>query len=91
MTYVIKPYSYKRAEELNVTIKPSNKKNKKIDVYKNNKYICSIGDDNYTDYPTLLLTDHKLARQRQILYHKRHKKYSNIIGSPSYYAYNILW
>jgi len=52
MTYVIKPYSYKRAEELNVTIKPSNKKNKKIDVYKNNKYICSIGDDNYTDYPT---------------------------------------
>ena len=35
-------------------IKPSTRKDKKIDVYKDNKYICSIGDINYYDYPTYI-------------------------------------
>ena len=44
MVYQIKPYSYEQAKKLNVEIKPSNKKDKKIDVYKDKKYICSVGD-----------------------------------------------
>ena len=41
MVYKIKPYSYEKAKLLNVKIKPSTRKDKKIDVYKDNKYICS--------------------------------------------------
>ena len=54
MVYQIKPYSYEQAKKLNVEIKPSTRKDKKIDVYKDNKYICSIGDINYYDYPTYI-------------------------------------
>jgi hypothetical protein len=34
MVYKITDYSYKKAKENDLTIKPSTKKNKKIDVYK---------------------------------------------------------
>ena len=44
MVYQIKPYSYEQAKKLNVEVKPSTRKDKKIDVYKDKKYICSIGD-----------------------------------------------
>ena len=54
MVYQIKPYSYEQAKKLNVEIKPSNKKDKKIDVYKDKKYICSIGDIHYYDYATYI-------------------------------------
>jgi len=49
--YHITNYSKKKAKELNVQIRPSNnpKKKKKIDVYKDDKKIASIGDINYFD------------------------------------------
>jgi hypothetical protein len=52
--YKIKDYSYKKAKELGVEIKPSKIKNKKIDVIKQGKIIASIGDKNYKDYPTYI-------------------------------------
>ena len=41
--YKITEYSKEQAEKLGVQIKPSVKKNKKIDVIKNGKVIASIG------------------------------------------------
>ena len=52
MSYLIKPYTKKQAEKLNVQVKPSRKKGKKIDVYKNGKKIASIGAAGMKDYPT---------------------------------------
>ena len=89
--YHILNYSYTKAKQLNVDIKPSTKKNKKIDVYKNNKFICSIGDSRYFDYPQYLLKDFSYAKKRQMLYHQRHSKEKVKIGTPGYYAYHILW
>ena len=43
--YVITDYSYNKAKQLNLIIKQSKNKGKKIDVYTiNNEFIYSIGD-----------------------------------------------
>jgi len=92
MVYQIKPYSYEQAKKLNVEIKPSNKKDKKIDVYKDKKYICSIGDINYYDYPTYIQNNGiTYANERRKLYKQRHNKNRNIKNSSGYYADKILW
>lgn len=96
--YIIKPYSIKKANALGVIIKPSNRKNKKIDVYdKNNKYLVSVGALGYSDYPTYLELE-KLgvyrsghAKKRRTLYKKRHNRNRSIIGSAGYYADKLLW
>ena len=50
--YKILPYSYNQAKKINVIIKPSMKKDKKIDVYDlKNNYLVSIGSINHYDYP----------------------------------------
>jgi len=41
--YLITDYSYKKAKDLNVEIKPSKTKTKKIDVFKDGHLIASIG------------------------------------------------
>ena len=92
MVYQIKPYSYEQAKKLNVEIKPSNKKDKKIDVYKNKKYICSIGDIHYYDYPTCIQNNGlAYANERRKLYKIRHNKDRNIKFSSGYFADNIIW
>ena len=88
--YKIKKYSFDQAKLLNVEIKPSTRKNKKIDVYKDNIFICSIGDIKYSDYPSYLEINKDLAEKRKLLYHTRHKK-DNIKDTKGYYALNILW
>lgn len=73
--YHITPYSYKKAKELKVEIRPSTVKNKKIDVYEFGKKIASIGDVKYGDYGTFLKTKgKKYADMRRLLYHTRHTK-----------------
>ena len=91
--YKISQYSKQKANMLGVKIKPSTRKNKKIDVYdKENNYITSIGDTRYKDYPTYINEEGvKYANKRRLLYKKRHDKYRNIVGSSSYYADKILW
>ena len=92
MVYQIKPYSYEQAKKLNVEIKPSTRKDKKIDVYKDNKYICSIGDNNYFDYPTYIKNNGiTFANERRKIYKQRHNKDRNIKNSSGYYADKILW
>lgn len=90
--YQIKSYSYKKAKELGVEIKPSTVKNKKIDVFKDGKKIASIGDINYPDYASYLEKEGKsVADERRRLYHLRHQKEKNKIWSPGWLSLKLLW
>ena len=90
MTYKIKNYSYNKAKELNVEIKPSNKKNKKIDVYKNDVLIASVGDSRYLDYPSYIEKKGiNYANSRRKLYKERHKK--DLSKGNGFYANKLLW
>ena len=90
MTYKIKNYSYKKAKELNVEIKPSKKKNKKLDVYKNNVLIATVGDIRYMDYPTYIDKEGiQYANERKKLYKNRHRKDLN--KGNGFYANKLLW
>ena len=93
MSYKITDYSYAQAKKLGVKIKPSQKKDKKIDVLdKNNKIIASIGDTSYLDYQKYIEKEgKKYADERRRLYKLRHAKRLSIKGTPSYYANKILW
>lgn len=87
--YEIKPHTYQQAKKLNVTVKPSTNPKKKIDVFKDNTKIASIGATGYKDYPTYLQEDKSLAEERRRLYKARHKK--NIKDGNGYWANKLLW
>ena len=90
--YQITDYSYQQAKKLGVEIRPSSKKNKKIDVYKNNKLIASIGDDRYKSFPEYIKEKGlEYANKRRELYLLRHRNESDKLGSPNYYSRRILW
>ena len=73
--YSITNYSKKKAKELNVNIKPSTNKKKKIDVYKGDQLIASIGAIGFKDYPTFIKENGtEYANSRRKLYRKRHSK-----------------
>jgi hypothetical protein len=90
--YTIKQYSYDRAKKLGVQIKPSTRKNKKIDVFKKGKKIASIGALGYGDYPTFMQTEGmESANQHRKRYKIRHNKDRKQKGTPGYYADQVLW
>ena len=90
--YIITQYSYDKAAELGLTIKLSQFTTKKLDVYKDNVYINSIGDSKYNDYPSYCILFNKVyADKRRELYHNRHKKNANIKYSKQWLALNLLW
>ena len=93
MTYIISEHSKIQAKKLNLIIKVSTRKNKKIDAYDaQNNYINSIGNINYNDYGSYLKIFGQIyANKRQKLYHARHQKGINIINSKQYLSANILW
>ena len=67
--YEITNYSKEQAKKLGVQIKPSTRKDKKIDVFKNSQKVTSIGAKGYKDFPTY--TKEKglqYAKQRRKLY-----------------------
>ena len=90
MTYTITNYSKQKAKEYDVIIKPSKKKNKKIDVYKDDKLIASIGAKGYKDYGVFLEEEGKeFADKKRNLYRKRNKKDLN--SGNGLWANRILW
>lgn len=90
--YKITNYSKEQAKKLGVKIKPSTLKNKKIDVFKNDKKIASIGHIDYNDYPTYIKKfGRAYADDRRRLYKLRHEKYRKIPDTPSFYSDKILW
>lgn len=90
--YEITNYSKVQAKKLGVEIKPSKNKNKKIDVYKEDKKIASIGSLGMNDYGIYLKTKGKeYADERRRLYKLRHAKTSQVKDSPSFFSSKILW
>lgn len=90
--YEITQYSNERAKRLGVSIKPSDKKNKKIDVYKDGEYIVSIGDIRYKDFPTYKKEQgEEYANKRREAYKKRHEKDRHNKGTAGWFADKILW
>lgn len=77
------------------TIKPSTRKNKKYDVYKNDKYITSFGDTRYQHYYDKIgyyehLNHYDEKRRKN--YRSRHR--NDNITDPNYagyWSYNYLW
>jgi hypothetical protein len=93
MLYHLRPYHKLKSRKLGVVIRPATKAPYKIDVFsKDGEYITSIGDRRYKDFITYAEDEgYNVAERRRELYHKRHKKDSQVEGSRGFYAANILW
>ena len=92
MVYKITNYTYKNAKKLKLTVKPSTNKTKKIDVYKNDKKIASVGAHGMNDYPTYIQKNGiKFAKTRRRLYRIRHEKDRHIKYSNGWFADKLLW
>jgi len=90
--YEITEYSKLQAKKLGVQIKPSTRKGKKLDVFRNNEKVASIGAKGYKDFPTY--TKEKglqYAKERRKLYKERHEKDRHKKGSAGFYSDKILW
>jgi len=88
--YKITNYSRKQAKRLGVVIRLSKNTKKKIDVYKKNKLLCSVGNVNYNNYPTHMIKRGKsYAKSRRRLYRIRHSKDRK--KGCGFYADQILW
>ena len=92
MVYHITNYTYKKAKKLGYTVKPSTNKTKKIDVYKKNKKIASVGANGMNDYPTYIQKNGlKYAKTRRRLYRIRHEKDRHKKLSNGWLADKLLW
>lgn len=90
--YKITEYTKKQAKKLNVDVKPSTKKNKKIDVFKGGHLIASVGGLGYSDYPTYIKEKGLFyANKRRALYKLRHEKDRHKLNTPGFYADRLLW
>ena len=90
--YTIKKYTYKRAKHLGLRVRPSTDKTKKIDVYKQNKKIASVGAYGMNDYPTYIQKNGlKYAKTRRRLYRIRHEKDRHKRLSNGWLADKLLW
>jgi hypothetical protein len=96
MTYSITKYTYNKAKQFGVLVKPSTNKTKKIDVYKKIKgkehKVASVGAYGMNDYPTYMKKNGlKYAKTRRRLYKIRHNKDRKTRGTPGWYADKLLW
>jgi len=73
--YNITDYTKKKAKEINVEVRPSKNPKKKIDVYRKDVFLHSIGAVGYKDFPTFTKEEgREFADERRRLYHIRHKE-----------------
>jgi hypothetical protein len=71
--YDILPYTKAKAKAMGLTVTPSTRAGKKIDVYQDGKYLDSVGALGYKDYPTYTKEMGKAyADKRRRLYYARH-------------------
>ena len=100
--YEIKEYTHKRLKKLNdllqtnkITIKPSNTKNKKIDIFINNKKVASVGAIGMKDFPTHIKERGlEFANKRQKAFNNRFKRIPNIKNGKitnMFYSRYFLW
>jgi hypothetical protein len=98
MSYHITNYTYKQAKRIGVIVKPSLKKDKKIDVYradkknKTLKKIASVGAAGMNDFPTYIQKKGLVfAKTRRRLYKMRHEKDRKTKWSRGWLADKLLW
>lgn len=93
MTYEIQPYTFNKAKELGVQVKPSVTGNYKLDVLdKRGDIITRVGDRRYGDFPTFLKQEGKtFADKRRKAYKVRHEKDRKQKGTRGYFADQLLW
>ena len=92
MSYRIKPAQRRRASAIGVSIKPSKVKGKKIDVFKGDKKVASVGALGMGDFETFKKERGiEFANKRRKAYKIRHQKDRTIKGSRGYYADQLLW
>jgi hypothetical protein len=90
--YSITNYTRKQAKKLGVIVKPSTNKTKKIDVYKSDRKIASVGAYGMNDYPTYMKKNGiKYAKTRRRLYKIRHEKDRKKKWSHGWLADKLLW
>jgi hypothetical protein len=91
--YKITDYTLKQAKKLGVSVEPSKKKKKKLDVYDNNgKYITSIGQKGYKDYPTYIQENGKdYANVRREQFYSRFGDKVHKPNSNAFYSAKLLW
>jgi hypothetical protein len=88
--YTITNYTRKKAKKLGVTIKHSTNPNKKIDVFKKGKKICSVGGAGYQNFPTYMKKKGiSFAKTRRKYYKIRHRKDRK--KGCGFYADKLLW
>lgn len=90
--YKITRYTYNKAKKIGVVVKHSTRKNKKIDVYRNNQKIASVGAYGMNDFPTYIeKCGLKYAKKRRELYKQRHKKDLKKKWTRGWLADQLLW
>ena len=90
--YKITRYTYNKAKTMGVKVKPSTRKNKKIDVYKDNKLIGSVGAYGINDFPTYIQKcGMTYAKKRRELYRMRHRKDRTKKWTNGWLADQLLW
>lgn len=93
--YDIKERQFQQARKYNVEIKPSTSKSKKIDVFKGDKKVASIGANGYKDYATYIQEIGKKEadkrRKNYLARHSKEAKQKDGVKTNSYYADVILW
>lgn len=90
--YTITEYTKEQAEKINVVVKPSTKKNKKIDVFdkRDGQYITSVGRSGYMDFPSYINKKGKAyADKRRDAFYKRFKNIQPY--TTTYYVAKLLW
>jgi hypothetical protein len=88
--YKILPYTKERAKELGLVVKPSSDPKKKLDVYKDDEFLCSIGANGMGDYPTYFkLQGEEVANERRRLFHLRTQHAE--VGSKQWLSKLLLW
>ena len=91
--YSISRGTYAKAKKLNVTVKPSTVKGKKIDVFNSKgEKLASIGALGMNDYYLWKKKEGlEFAKKRQRAYKMRHEKDRHKRGSAGFYADQLLW
>jgi hypothetical protein len=90
--YDITKYTYKQANKIGVTVKPSTNKTKKIDVFKKGKKIASVGANGMNDFPTFMKKKGMaFAKTRRRLYKQRHERDRHVKWSRGWLADKLLW
>jgi hypothetical protein len=90
--YTITNYTYAQAKKIGVTVKPSTNKTKKIDVYKKDKKIASVGANGMNDFPTYIKKrGMTYAKTRRRLYRMRHERDRHTKWSRGWLADKLLW